>query len=150
MGAIPGRRTVAGPYRAVLSAIEQRIPLPNINPAYYHTLGLVLSVLYLYARTPAQKVAIIAIVLVADWLDGATARRYARGCRAGYIIDVVTDRASEAFIFAAEAATPLGQAFFLLWIVNSALAFYSVRANVHTSLPLRFAFLVILLIFPQY
>ena len=145
MGVIPGRRGVAGPYRAVLSALEKRVPLPNINPAWYHTLGLALSVLYLYAATPAQKIAILVVVLVADWLDGATARRYARGCRAGYIIDVVTDRASEAFIFAAEAATPLGRVFFLLWIVNCALAFYSVRTGVHTSLPLRFAFLIVLL-----
>jgi phosphatidylglycerophosphate synthase len=129
----------------VLSVLEKRVPLPNINPAYYHTLALGLSILYLYAYMPAQKIAIVGIVLVTDWLDGATARRYMRGSRAGYIIDVVTDRSSEAFIFAAEAETPLGQAFFLLWIINSALAFYSVRTNIHTSLPLRFAYLIVLI-----
>jgi phosphatidylglycerophosphate synthase len=145
MDTIPGRRRLASPYRAALSVLEKRVPLPNINPAYYHTLALVLSVLYLYAHMPAQKIAIVGIVLVTDWLDGATARRYARGSRAGYIIDVVTDRASEAFIFAAEAETPLGQAFFLLWIINSALAFYSVQTSVHTALPLRFAYLIVLI-----
>jgi phosphatidylglycerophosphate synthase len=149
MGSVPDRRGVAAPYRAVLSILERRVPLPNINPAYYHTLALALSILYLYVHTPAPKIAIIAIVLVTDWLDGATARRYGRGSRAGYIIDVVTDRASEAFIFAAEAGAPLGQAFFLLWIINSALAFYSVRTNTHTALPLRFAYLIILIVQSQ-
>jgi phosphatidylglycerophosphate synthase len=145
MDTVPGRRRVATPYRAALSVLEKRAPLPNINPAYYHTLALVLSVLYLYAPMPAQKIAIVGVVLVTDWLDGATARRYARGSRAGYIIDVVTDRASEAFIFAAEAETPLGQAFFLLWIINCALAFYSVQTGIHTALPLRFAYLIVLI-----
>jgi phosphatidylglycerophosphate synthase len=145
MDTIPERRSVASPYRVVLSVLEKRAPLPNINPAYYHTLALVLSVFYFYAHMPAQKIAIVAIVLATDWLDGATARRYSRGSRAGYIIDVVTDRASEAFIFAAEAETPLGQVFFLLWIINSALAFYSVKTSIHTSLPLRFAYLIVLI-----
>jgi phosphatidylglycerophosphate synthase len=145
MDIIPSRRNVASPYRTVLSVLEKQVPLPNINPAYYHTLALVLSILYLYAHTPAQKIVIVGIVLVADWLDGATARRYKRESRAGYIIDVVTDRASEAFIFAAESETPLGQAFFLLWIINSTLAFYSIQTKTHTALPLRFAYLIALI-----
>jgi phosphatidylglycerophosphate synthase len=145
MDTIPDRRSVASPYRAVLSVLEKQAPLPNINPAHYHTLALVLSVLYLYTPMPAQKIAIVAIVMMTDWLDGATARRYRGGSRAGYIIDVVTDRASEAFIFAAESTTPLGQAFFLLWIINCALAFYSARTDIHTALPLRFAFLIALM-----
>jgi phosphatidylglycerophosphate synthase len=128
----------------VLFVFEKRAPLPNINPAYYHTLALVLSVLSLYTPMPAQRIAIVGIVLVADWLDGATARRYRGGSREGYIIDVVTDRASEAFMFAA-AATPLGYVFFLLWITNCALAFYSVRTGLHTALPLRFTFLIVLM-----
>ena len=146
MDTIPGRPRVASPYRTALSFLEKRTPLPNINPAYYHMLALVLSILYLYVDMPVQKIAIIAIVLVADWLDGATARRYMRGSRAGYIIDVATDRASEAFIFAAEAENPLGQAFFLLWIINSALAFYSVKTNKHVALPLRCAYLIVLIV----
>jgi phosphatidylglycerophosphate synthase len=105
----------------------------------------VLSVLYLYARAPGPKIFLIIVVLVADWFDGATARRYHRVRRAGYITDVVTDRASEAFIFAAEAGTALGQIFFLLWMVNALLTFYSVYSNKHTSLPLRFAYIVVLM-----
>ena len=145
MDPIPSRRSLASPYRTVLSALEKRVPLPNINPSYYHALALLLSILYLYARLPSQKIVLVCIVLLTDWLDGATARRYNRGSRAGYLIDVLTDRASEAFIFAAESQTPLGQAFFLLWIINSTLAFYSVQANAHTALPLRFAYLIVLI-----
>jgi len=144
MDVIPGRRLVASPYRTLLSLFENRLLLPDLNPSYYHLLGLVLSVLYLYARAPGPKIFLIIVVLVADWFDGATARRYHRVRRAGYITDVVTDRASEAFIFAAEAGTALGQIFFLLWMVNALLTFYSVYSNKHTSLPLRFAYIVIL------
>jgi len=144
MDIIPGRRAVASPYRALLSLFEDRLCLPDLNPSYYHLLGLALSVLYLYARTPGLKILLIVVVLLADWFDGATARRYHRVRRAGYITDVVTDRASEAFLFAAEAGTILGQIFFLLWMINALLAFYSVYSNKHTSLPLRFVYLAAL------
>jgi phosphatidylglycerophosphate synthase len=124
---------------------EDRLFLPDLNPSYYHLLGLALSVLYLYARAPGPKIFLIVVVLLADWFDGATARRYHRVRRAGYITDVVTDRASEAFLFVAEAGTALGQIFFLLWMVNALLTFYSVYSNKHTSLPLRFAYIVVLM-----
>jgi len=144
MELIPGRPSVASPYRGLLSFLERWVVLPDINPSYYHTLALLLSVLFLYAQTPLQKVFIIGVVLLTDWLDGATARRYKRVRRAGYIIDVVTDRASEAFIFSAEVGTVLGQVFFLLWMINAILAFYSVYSNKHWSLPLRCAYMIVL------
>ena len=144
MDTIPGRPPVASPYRALLTALERQIVLPKINPAYYHLLAILLSVLFLYAQTSWQKLALLAMILLLDWLDGATARRYAEAHRAGYVTDVVTDRVSEAFLFTAEAGTRLGQLFFLLWLFNSALAFYSVRSNRHTSLPLRIVYLILL------
>jgi len=144
MDHIPCRPSIATPYRALLSSLELQIVLPNVNPSYYHLLGLGLSVLYLFALTPAQKIGLIAVILIADWLDGATARRHKRCSPGGYLMDLLTDRASEAFIFIAEAGTLLGQICFLLWMVNVALAFYSVRSNKHAALPLRFAILVIL------
>ena len=145
MDNIPGRRSVALPYRSLLTILEKRLILPDINPSYYHALGIALSVLYLYTWTPWQRVVLIVAIILADWLDGATARRYKRGSRAGYIVDVVTDRVSEGFIFAAVAETAVGRIFFLLWLVNLALAFYSVSSNKHTSLPLRFVYLVALI-----
>ena len=145
MDSVPSRRSVALPYRSLLTFLEKRLFLPDINPSYYHTLGIALSVLYLYTRTPWLNVVVILLIIWADWLDGATARRYNRESRAGYIIDVVTDRVSEAFIFAAEAETAIGQIFFLLWLINLAFAYYSVYSNKHTSLPLRFVYLVVLI-----
>ena len=145
MDNVPGRRSVALPYRSLLTFLEKRLFLPDINPSYYHALGIGLSVLYLYTRIPWLNVVVILLIILADWFDGATARRFNRGSRAGYIIDVVTDRVSEAFIFAAEAETASGQIFFLLWLINLALAFYSVSSNKHTSLPLRFVYLVVLM-----
>ena len=79
MDIIPGRRSVALPYRSLLTFLEKRLFLPDINPSYYHTLGIALSVLYLYTQTSWLKVVIIVVVLWADWIDGATARRYNRG-----------------------------------------------------------------------
>jgi len=148
MDLIPGRPHVASPYRALLSFLEERVVLSHIDPAYYHALAMLLSVLFLYAQTPLQKVVIIGVVLLTDWLDGATARRYGQVQRSGYITDVAIDRASEALIFSGEVATVPGQIFFLLWMVNSLLTFYSVHSNKHVSLPLRFLYIIVLVLCP--
>ena len=146
MDTLPRRPLIASPYRALLTALENRMVLPHIRPSYYHLLAILLSVLFLYAQTPWQKIVLVGVVLIADWLDGATAKRYGEMQKAGYVIDIVTDRVSEAFLFSAEAQTLLGQVFFLLWLVNCALTFYSLRSNKHTSLPLRFACLIVLIL----
>jgi len=145
MDIVPNRRSLAFLYRTLLTFGEKHVFLPDINPSYYHTFGITLSLLYLFVHSPWPKVGIIVLVLLADWFDGATIRRHSQESRAGYIIDVVTDRVSEAFIFSAEADTPFGQVFFLLWLINLALSFYSVHSNKHTSLPLRFAYILILI-----
>ena len=146
MDTIPARPAVAGPYRLLLTSLEKRIWLPDINPSFYHAVELGLSIAYLYAATPATKGMLLAAILLLDWVDGATARRFRGGSRTGYIIDTLTDRVSEGFIFAAEAQRPLGQAFFVLWLLNCALTYYSIRSNRHTSLALRFAYLVALVV----
>jgi len=144
MDALPVRLPLALPYRALVDMLNKQLVLPKVNPAYYHLLALCLSVLFLYTETPWQKIALIGVVLVTDWLDGATVKRHYQPSKTGYITDVATDRASEAFIFAGAAETLTGQVFFLLWLVNSSLAFYSVCTNKHVALPLRFAYLVLL------
>jgi phosphatidylglycerophosphate synthase len=145
MDSIPDRPRVASAHRTLLSLLEKWVVLPDINPAYYHTLAVLLSVLFLYAQTVLQKALIIGVVLLSDWLDGATARRYRQVQRSGYVTDVVTDRMSEAFIFFAEIETVLGQVFFLLWMINSVLTFYSVYSSKHLSLPLRFSYMIVLI-----
>lgn len=145
MGSIPVRRAVTRPYRSVLSMLEKQVYLPDISPSYYHAFAIVASILFIYAQAPWLKILILGLVLVSDWLDGATARRYHKCCRAGYMTDVVTDRVSEGFIFSTIVGTTLGQVFFLLWLANLILAFYSVHSNKHTALPLRLAYLIILI-----
>jgi phosphatidylglycerophosphate synthase len=144
MGNIPHRRAVARPYRAVLSYLENHIYLPDISPSYYHVFALAGSVLMLYLHATWVEVLVLALILVSDWADGATARRYNKCRRAGYMTDVITDRASEGLIFASGAGTTLGQVFYVLWLINLALAYYSIRTNHHTSLPLRFAYMILL------
>ncbi len=144
MGHIPQRRAVALPYRSVLSALEKHIYLPDISPSYYHVFALVASVAILYVHTMWLQMLVLALILVADWADGATARRYSKCRRAGYMTDVITDRASEGLICVSGAGSTLGQVFYLLWLINLGLAYYSVRTNRHTSLPLRFTYMILL------
>ena len=132
------------PYRALLAHLEKWFTLPDINPSWYTTISVALSVVFVYAPTLSLKALIIGLVLLADWLDGATARQHRRIQKSGYLIDTVTDRASEAFIFAADSGMLLGQVFFLLWILNCGFAFYSARSGKHVSLPLRFVYMLLL------
>jgi phosphatidylglycerophosphate synthase len=146
MDTVPVRRPVALPYRKLLGLFERRIILPDISPSYYHLFGILASILFVYTSWLWLKIILLTMVLIADWLDGATARRFNKCCRAGYLTDVLTDRVSEAFIFMSVVGTTLGQIFFLLWMINLILAFYSVRTNKHTSGALRFAYLIILIV----
>jgi phosphatidylglycerophosphate synthase len=143
---VPARRAVAIPHRVLLSALEKWVYLPAVNPSVYSALGVLLSSSFLYAQGTQVKIAILVLVLVSDWLDGATARRHHTARRTGYIVDVVADRISEALIFASQAGTTVGQIFLLLWLVNVALAIYSIRSGKHSSLALRGFYLAVLLL----
>jgi phosphatidylglycerophosphate synthase len=144
MDTIPVRGRVAAPYRFVLALLERFINLPNINPALYQLLAIGLSIAYLYLENLWLKAAVIMVILICDWLDGATARRHRTLSRAGYIADATIDRASEGLIFVGEAMHGAGQLFFLLWLVNCGLTFHSSRGNRHRALPLRFLYVLVL------
>ena len=146
MDSVPERRGVTVPYRSLTNFLERHISLPRINPSLYQLAAIVASLAYLYVDGTWAKAALVAFILLTDWLDGATARQHLGMSRAGYIMDVTIDRASEVLLFAAEAGTPLGNLFFLLTLANIGLAYYSVRSGTHTSLPLRCAWLVVLLV----
>ena len=146
MDTVPQRRSVTVPYRSVTNYLERHIRLPAVNPSLYQLAAIVASLAYLYVDGTWAKAALVAFILLTDWLDGATARQHLGMSRAGYIMDVTIDRASEVLLFAAEAGTPLGNLFFLLTLAKIGLAYYSVRSGTHTSLPLRCAWLVVLLV----
>jgi len=135
--AVPCRPAIARPYRLVLARIEPHLPLPPVPPAVYTAASLLLSALFFFTPAGRAQIALLAVVLLADWLDGATARRYGWESPTGYKVDVVADRASEGMIFAAGAGTLAGQVFLALWALNIALVFYSLRTGRHRALALR-------------
>ena len=145
MDSVPSRPRIAGGYRAALAWMEPWIPVPNVNPSWWSLLGLLGSVACLYAATPGQKLALVFGVLLTDWWDGATARRHGRmSGREGYIVDVVIDRFSEAFIFLADIGHPLGRVFFVLFLFNTAATLWGARTGKHRILPLRAVWMVVL------
>ena len=144
MDTVPGRPRVSGAYRAALAWMEPHIPVPNVNPSWWSLLGLLGSVACLYVPSPLAKFAIVLGVLITDWWDGATARRHGGVSREGYIVDVVIDRFSEAFIFLADIGSVAGRVFFALWMLNTALTLWGARSGKHRILPLRAAWLAVL------
>lgn len=144
MDSVPARPRIAGGYRAVLAWLEPWIPVPDVNPSWWSLLGLAGSVACLYAATPGLKLALVFGVLLTDWWDGATARRHGTVTREGYIVDVVIDRFSEAFIFLADVGHPLGRVFFALFVFNTAATIWGARTGKHRILPLRAAWMVVL------
>lgn len=149
MDNIPHRLSIATPYRKLLSILERWLSLPKISPSYYDVVGILFSLLFFVVHTNWLRILIISLILLTDWLDGATARQCGTCSIEGYIMDVIIDRASEGLIFVAASDTTLGKFFFLLWLVNLICAFYSLRSNRHVSLPLRFLFMICLVILPN-
>jgi len=146
MANIPVRSPLAIPYRRLLAFLEKWIVLPNIRPAYYDVAAILLSLLF-FVITPAWlRILILVLILLTDWLDGATARRYTVLRKEGYLMDVMTDRASEGLIFVSTIGTMLGKVFFLLWMLNLILGFYSLVSKKHAALPLRIVYLIVLII----
>jgi phosphatidylserine synthase len=148
-GVIPPRPAIASYYRKPLTRLESRIWLPRVPPVAWSLIGVAVSTLAFAVTTNGARAAVVACALLADWLDGATARRHGGVGRTGYVRDVVADRVSEGLLFFAFAdrLNPVGTVFLALWLVNIVLTAYSLKRNKHVVLPLRFAYLVIVLAF---
>jgi len=144
MPKIPKRSDVAQIYRKVLVGFEKYLIFPIKNPNFYQIFSLIVSTLFLFVVGTELRALLVLSVLVADWLDGAVARRYKLANRQGWLIDVVVDRVSEGFIFAAVLFTGVGKAFFALYLVNIVLSMYSIKSQKHLILPLRFFYLIFL------
>lgn len=144
MDKIPKRTTIAGLYRKPLSLLETAFTLSFLNPNYLQITALLLSVGYLFADNNYIRLVLVIIILISDWLDGASARSQKITSREGWMKDVVVDRVSEGFIFAAHLDYSLGKSFFALYIINIALSIYSVSSNKHLMLPLRFLWAIYL------
>lgn len=148
MGVIPARQALTGAkfYRQILTFFEEYLVLPKINPSWYQLVGLLLSLGYIYLTSDVTKIWFLVVVLILDWFDGASARMLGKSSVQGWMMDVLIDRLSEAFIFWAEIGTKVGYIFFILWITNCILSIYSVKSGKHIILALRFFFILVLLL----
>lgn len=144
MDTIPQRSHLAKFYRSILTAFEGSLIFPFNKPEYYQVLGLVLSISLLFTHSAIVKIVLVVSVLILDWYDGAAARKFGVATRAGWMSDVAIDRMSEAFIFIAEIANPLGKVFFFLFIINVFLSFHAIKSKTSYLLAIRFFYLVVL------
>jgi hypothetical protein len=53
----------------VLYTLEPRAPVPDIHPSWYPALAPASSIPYLFAWTQAQRIVMVTIALLADFLD---------------------------------------------------------------------------------
>jgi phosphatidylglycerophosphate synthase len=146
MDKIPQRLGIVRYYRGILDYLGRVVSPPPVSPAVYELIGLSLSVIYLYLTRPGHKIVFLALILLCDWCDGVVARQYHRESRRGYLMDLTVDRLSCGFIFFKELGTPIGFLFYFLWLANIVLSFYSLKSGRHLVMPLRFAYLLVLLI----
>jgi hypothetical protein len=144
----PNRPAVARLYRVPLERIERWVPLPPLPPAVWSAASLAAAALTLVVAPWWGQALLVAAALVADWLDGATARRYQLTSPSGYVTDVVLDRVGEGLMILAGRGTLVGTLFLAAWWLNLALVAYSLRTGRHRILPLRFAWLVVLVVAP--
>lgn len=114
------------------------MPLPNVSPNALSGLSIVFSLLFvLTLGQPFVALALLVCALLLDWLDGMVARKYNKTSEEGYLIDVASDRFSEAVVF-----LPFFFPWFFLFSINCLLAFLAVKRSKHIILPLRHVFLV--------
>lgn len=146
MDQIPKRTGLAGLYRGVLNRMEKHLLFPLQNPSHYQLIGLVLSVAYLFQPQTTIQILLVAAILILDWMDGAVARKNKLANKEGWMTDVAVDRISEGLIFIAHLFSPLANTFFLLYLANIWLSIYSVKSGKHLILPLRFVWMVILIL----
>jgi phosphatidylglycerophosphate synthase len=146
MDKLPVRTQLAQLYRQPLHKLERVLPFPIKDPNVYQLLGLTLSVFFLFTKTSSQQIIILSLVLILDWFDGATARKFSLTSKSGYLIDVLVDRFSEGLIFIAVLNSTAGKVFFGFYLLNNILSFYSVKSGKHTIIALRFFYLIFLII----
>ncbi len=143
-GAPLPRPAVARHYRQPMERFESLVPLPNVPPVVWTAAGVAVSFLVWapFAAAVLTRGILVAAALLADWLDGATARRF--GPRPhGQLLDVAADRISELAIFASDPSA-LGRVMLALTVANVLLVILGRARGRHWALPLRFAYLVLL------
>lgn len=144
MGKIPERLKTATWYRSISQNFEKKIWLPKINPSVYQMAAIILSFVFLMIDDKPMRFVILAIILISDWLDGATARKYGLCGESGYMIDVVVDNLSEYIMFFPIHGGVAEMVWFVLSMINLALSFLGFKTGKHLLMPLRFFYLFFL------
>ena len=146
MDKIPQRTKLAKIYRSVLDRYESYLVFPIRDPNFYQVLSVFLSAVFLFKPQPFLGVCLMSLILLSDWMDGAAARKYKLTSREGWMIDVVVDRISEGFIFVVYLGTFVGNLCFGIYLLNIIGSIYSIKSGKHLLLPIRFFYLIYLII----
>lgn len=141
MGKLPERLRFASWYRALYQKIEPLMWVPRVNPSIYQLAALFLSFGFLVSDGTKVRFLLLLVVILLDWWDGATARKYGMAGEAGYMIDVAVDRLSEVIMFFPLNGSVSSTVWFVLALFNLLLSFLSYKRGRHTILPLRFIYL---------
>jgi len=145
MSSTPSKNKILTFYRKYLNIIEKYLPKVEVEPSLISILGVVINIIFLYfINSFPLNVVILFVALAFDFLDGAFARILNKSSREGYLLDVFFDRLTEGLIFIVVIGSIAGKIFFILFMINILLNFYSIKTNKHLSIPLRFSYMVYL------
>jgi hypothetical protein len=130
-------------FRSVTDGLFLKLPLPDVKPSSISGLSVMASVAFalVFRHSPAWAAALLAIIILLDWLDGLVAKKHGRCSEEGYMADVAADRISEGIIFV-QAFNP----WFILFAINCLLSYASFAKSRHVILPLRHLFFIYLVL----
>lgn len=125
-----------------LDNLTNWLPWPNINPDFvsYGSFIVILPVIFLTDK-PFLLLVFVGLSLLLDWSDGSIARRYNRQSARGYWVDLISDRLSEAVL-----AFAFGDLWLALFVTNIIISFYSWQIKINFVMPVRFIFLLLLVL----
>lgn len=137
-----GKLGIVKKLRAITDYYVLRLPLPRINPNILSGLSIISSLGFILSLSLSESslklpFAFLIITLLLDWLDGLIAKKHCLASEKGYIVDVASDRLSEAILF-----IPFFFPWFYLFTINMILTMFSFVRNRHIILPLRLIFAV--------
>lgn len=130
--------------RGVIDQVILWLPLPRMNPNHISGLTIITSLLFvlMLRYSYAAAIALAAITVLLDWVDGVIAQKHSLCSEEGYVVDVASDRLSEGIMF-----VPFFLPWFYLFLLNSFLTLFSFSGKRHVVLPLRQVFLIVFAFF---
>lgn len=124
--------------RAVTDYYLLKLPLPKINPNIVSGMTIMTSLGFVFSlseSSPKLPFAFLMLTLLFDSLDGLITRKHNIASEKGYIVDLTSDRISEAIL-----VIPFFFPWFYFFVINMILTLFSFVSNKHIILPLRAIF----------